>query len=176
MHPLIAQKLEGIRKLIKTEIGKINYMNDIDFSRDHCKSFLYPTNDLWLYERQFDAVTSLVRPNENLYVFQVDDLSELHVFSAPFDYKSYCDLNLYSLAMLCSDAEDWLLIVDEEFYFGIGILVATEDVNKQFEKAYGSGCQDLLRFVKKHLDSAEEYERGCTHLKTIIEKLILQEG
>lgn len=114
--------------------------------RDNNKSALviYPTNDLFLFDGQMKAIKA-ISGNQRLNLITFSD--ETHIpditdaafsFDYPDDFAEYNSLFLYSSCMIFPDDNSWICLIDETFDFGVGILIAKDEILRDFSKYYDS--------------------------------------
>ncbi len=162
MNDLISKDLEIFKKFLGIELNYINNLYDIEIPQNSYRTLIYPTNDFFLYEHQFDAVKSLVKQDEKIYVFQLDDLSFVHEFSYPFDYKAYCCLNLYSVSIMFSNSLEWIIIIDEAVEYGKGVFISNFSLKEKFENIYNSknDLSEIIKFTNEDTEK-RKYDISC---------------
>ena len=164
-----------LESLIRSGLSKFTYIHDIKFADDMKKTLIYPTNDVQLYEDQFDSLLHTMNTEEQLIVAQVgynDNLFEkdnvVYLFDRPFTYADYAALNLSSAVIMFSSSYEWIIVIDESLEGGEALFVGTPERVRLFESFYGRTKTDLLQFVRFYLDEAERRKVSLNHLSNMI--------
>ena len=139
------------------------------------KTLIYPTNDVQLYEDQFDSLLHTMNTEGQLIVAQVgynDNVFEkdnvVYLFDRPFTYADYAALNLYRAVIMFSSSYEWIIAIDESLEGGEALFVGTPERVRLFESFYGRTKTDLLQFVRFYLDEAERRKVSLNHLSNMI--------
>lgn len=134
--------------------GLFNCINEGVLSKEFQKRLLYPTNDFHLTKEQFDAVKCLLRPNENLYLFQMGFdggffslKNSYYQMNRNLEYHDYSEIWIDSISVLSSDAWEWIVLIDEAADGGLGVFVASEEIIRRFSQIHADLATDIIRFV-----------------------------
>ena len=167
---LFAKKLENI---LKTK--EVKSLAGLAFSEKVDSSILYPTDDYFLTEFQFQSIVKLLSQNDKLYVMQMganDDLDslehEIYELSYPYSYTDYRSLDFYSISIIFSSQCDWIIIIDESLNGGIGLFVGDVAKVSFFETVYAKTKSDICHMVKFFIDDSKRNKNAIPYMKRII--------
>ncbi len=134
---------ELLQKFIKST--RLNYLFEVELTPNQNVFMLYPTNDLWLTEKQFQVLKKFVEllgeknfcltqfdggtPFEGLYS-ATNEVYELNIQST---YEEYYSLNIHSISVLFSTKGSWVILIDETFEAGYGIIVTSKEFVEKFK-------------------------------------------
>lgn len=165
--------VSGIEQILKTE--RIESLTDLAFSKEAEVSLLYPTDDFFLTEEQFSAIVTLLSEGERLYVMQLgesDDLSAMnrvvYEFCAPFSYEEYRTLDFYSMSILFSSRNHWVMVIDESLRGGIGVLAGDSEIVRLFEAHYGETKRDICALAMFFAEDAARNENALSYMKSLL--------
>ena len=178
------QESNVLKKIIKSE--HLNDLFAIELTQEYEKMFLYPTNDLWLTEKQYEILKDFLKTiGENeFYLTQFDGGSVKEKFSSLFskynpvykfnletDYTEYCQPFFYSVSVLFSLKGTWAILIDESFYAGYGILIVSKENIVKFKKLYESLSNDFNNYMKDEIYLKEnEYYKSLLISNGIIKE------
>lgn len=169
---------EMISNLKKYVIEPSDNIYDIRLNEKYKKVLIYPTDDVLLFEHQYEAIKTLMCDWEEMYVMQLGDKVDIFdkkntvvSMKHPFEFFEYSRIDYYSLTLYFSSSFEWLLITDETFDGGIGILIGTNEKISLFRNNYSYCYSDLLKYVETCLDDNDK-TTSASVLSVIINKLI----
>lgn len=168
---------ELVKKFIHSE--ETRSLSEVKLLPGYTKFMLYPTNDFWLTEGQFDVLKKFLKEigeyefyltqflgalnREGLY----SEANKVYKFNLDSEYSSYYDLFLYSVPILFSSKGTWAILTDETFEAGYGLFISSEAYVEKFKKLYES----VRTEYKEWLDD-ETYEES----KKFYEELLVKNG
>lgn len=150
--------------------GQFDYIIDADVNRAVTKAFIYPTDDVYLTQRQFYALVSILGQNEQLFAMEMNWSTKLGFFDkdnvyfslATKTYTEYLSTRFSTISLLFSDSFDWVILCDEDRYSGHAVMLGQRARVERFKSAYGLCESD----TKKYVDYCEKtYINGCGNLK-----------
>ncbi len=152
--------IEDIEKL-KTIIREDHPAELLEFkiNPEFKKVFLYPTNDVYLYEEQFNALLNVIgeiAEDGNINIIQAGHYriykpgNTVCTLCVPFDFNEYLSINLDSITLIYPDSCSWVLISDEELYFGWGIFCSSDDIIEKFKRYYPTYKNDIVKYKQAH--------------------------
>lgn len=165
---------------IKNLIKKYDFdsIDDVVFGDNLYKTFIYTTDDYYLYEDQFRALTSILHKDEILYVAQMgyqcnlfDVSNKIVEMRFPFSYSEYRKIDLHSIAVLFSNRFEWILIIDESIEGGEGILAGSLNFISKFNFNYSRSLKDLIQFVEFSIMDSQRRNTEFNHLMNIFHLL-----
>lgn len=165
-----------LKKIIQSQHA--NELFDIKLEPKYCTLMLYPTNDLWLTEGQFDVLKRFLKNiGENEFCLAQFDgggfdglfsnTNSVKRFTLESSYSQYCDTHLYSISVLFSIKGEWAIIIDETLDWGIGLFVS----NKTYADIFNNLYHEIRNEFKKFMTEQEYYKE-----KIYYEKLLAQAG
>lgn len=164
----------NIKRFIKS--GYFNNLDELEFQSPYSKALIYPTNDVLLYEHQFEAVKSIINDGETLNVMQMgycegffSPQTVIYRFEFPADYDEYSSLPFDTISLMFPDSMRWILFIDESLEGGEGLLVGDKDTIKEFNNIYDSNVKDILRFVIFHIKDHQHRNVGFDHTLNILQ-------
>ena len=150
----VTKSLRKLKKSIDLSKGLFLYGVEIN-DRDKSALVIYPTNDLWLFDKQMRAVKA-ISDNQRLNLIQLsdeahlpDEIDDIYSFDYPDDFVEYNSLFLHSACILFPDDYSWFCLVDETFDAGVGLLIAKDDTLREFFKHYDNSTD--LENLRKEL-------------------------
>ena len=152
-------------------------IDDITFSKSLDKVLLYPLDDVFLSKKHFNALISLLNPNESLYAmdcyFSCSTFSPDKVYrlTPPFEYDDYISLNLNPVCILYSDSFQWILAADEGLEGGEAVLAGNASFVERFKSIYGYSYEDLLSFLNFSIADFEKRKTSFAHCFNLIKML-----
>lgn len=176
-------KLEAdlLRKILISE--KANSLLDVKLVYGCQSLLLYPTNDLWLTEKQYAVLKDFLKKiGENeFYYTQFDGSSTqkdgkvkvcdnskgifsktnpVFKFSLNRDYSDYYDTFLFSVSVLFSINGTWAILIDETFDAGYGIFVSNADNVDRFRELYESVKTEYLEWMdeRRYVEDVKFYK------------------
>ena len=129
---------------------------DLKIATDKSYVIINNTNDLWLNEPQFDAITRLISSQKALYVAQ-NDSDEVYRLALPTTYDEYYNLDLFSLAFIASENFDWVIAIDEGFECGTGILIGSKEFAEAFYSPYNANTKADELVVQNEIQRMYEF-------------------
>ena len=168
---------DRLARLLKN--SQFESLSDIAIDSSLRQLLLFPTDDYLLSLEQFEAVVCLLEPNETLCVMQMDEFdglldarNSMFVFSEPYAFEEYQQLNLYSMTMLFSESCEWFIITDELLAGGEGLFVGKKDLAKRFAEQYGHLKEDRVRY-EKYWKEGKRVRGVCDyHMKEMLKRTV----
>ncbi len=140
------------------KVPRADTLTDISFEKPLDKIVLYPTNDLYLTESQYNAFIKFLNNlhEERFFVTQFDggrngifsDDNIVWEIGQDTKYKDYYNINLFSLSMLFSQNGKWAIFIEETLDGGIGLIMGDKDSIIEFKKSYPQYSQEEESYSK----------------------------
>ena len=170
MNKKISKKdfLSNIECVLDT--NKLESIKDLKISSDKSSALIYNTNDLWLSEQQLEVLTSILSPEETLYIAQIDS-DEVYELKLPIKYEEYESLNIFSICFIASSKFDWVIVLDEELESGVGVLIGASDFVKKYISQYKDGLKDMYDLITFHYEDSHRNPHSIENLIKILSLL-----
>jgi len=124
---------------------------------------IFPTDDVFLTEDQFEVVISLLRGEEKLYFMnfgydknKCQPMNEIYELAGR-TYEEYCSAREFvfvmPLTILSSDSFRWLIVIDENFESGTAVFAADKEIINIFKDKYVNWPEDVVvyeEFCRKY--------------------------
>lgn len=153
-----AEIICGLKKFIST--GKFDDLVDVDYNESLKKVLLYPTNDFYLTDNQFDCIKSMVSKDESIYVMHMnwrcddgffDFNNEYYQLPSNCEYSRYKSLPLDTISIVFPSSFRWLVITDESYDGGMAFFIGEYASTQCFSNLYTTTQSDLAKFVEDAL-------------------------
>jgi hypothetical protein len=149
------------------KIDKFESIYELKISSDRSTALIYNTNDLWLNKQQFEILISLISCEETLYVAQVYS-EKIYELKLPIKYEEYEMLDIFSCCFITSSKFDWIIVLDEGFESGIGILIGASDFVKKYISQYKDSLKDIYDLITFHYKDSPRNPHSTENLIKIL--------
>lgn len=158
-------------------------LSDVKLVSGYSVLMLYPTDDLWLTEKQFELLKVFLKKiDENEFFFTqysgssfqkgskdqgiFSEANPVYKFNLDSNYAEYYNDNifLFSVSGLFSSKGTWAIFIDETFEAGYGIFVASEDMVNEFRTLWETIRKDYPDWLddKRYEEDVEFYQKLLT--------------
>ena len=165
---IIIQKLESF-----ITIKEIDLLHELELQPDVQAVLVFPTDDVYLTEKQYRAIQKLVPSNEKIHSGLVrmmfgEPLVKHYCFDANSDYQVYRAGLLDGMSFLYSDNSDWIVLIDENSENGEALFIGSPKSVKDFSEEYGSIESDRLKFEAFYQKEFTDRNVSKSHLNEML--------
>ena len=154
---LTAEDIEKLKKIVPEDHP--TELFGFKLSPKYEKIFLYPTNDVCLYEDQFNILKEIAPAGDRINIVENGNYSvyspgnTVYVLTGPFSFSEYESIWLDSVTMIYPDSMKWILLTDEELYFGWGIFCTDKDTAKKIRDIYPAHTDSMTKYTNAHISN-----------------------
>lgn len=180
IHRINNETILNLKKYITK--GKFDYIIDVISKQSFKTLLIYPTDDFFLTNYQFDCIKSMLNNEETLCIMQMnwklkegffDQENVVYQFTNSDEYSEYVSLPIDTISIIFPSSFDWLIITDELSQNGVGLFIGGDNSFKRFSSIYKGAQSDLARFVYYYLN---EYEKRHIQLSQLYSFLSICEN
>ncbi len=143
--------MSGLERFFVTE--RFEYLHEIVFADGLEKMIIFPADDVFLTNEQFEAVISILIEDEKLYFLNfgydknvresMNEICELEEHSYEEYYSAREFIPIMPLTMLFSDSFRWVVVIDEDIQSGTAVFAADKEIMDTFKGKYVNWREDV---------------------------------